>query len=64
MTTHKLSELQVLIFAATPNTRSRVAAFCRHLGYIPSSVYRAINTLQRRGLVTIDESGTVRRAGE
>ena len=64
MTTHKLSELQALILAATPNPRPRVAACCRHLGYIPSSIYRAINALQRRGLITLDESGILRRAGE
>ena len=64
MTTHKLSDLQSYIIAHLPAHRGQVAYFCANDGYHESSAYRAINTLQRRGLITIDESGMVRRAGE
>ena len=61
MTTRKLSDLQAHIIAHLPAHRGQVAYFCANDGYHESSAYRAINTLLRRGLITIDDSGMVRR---
>lgn len=60
MKQRKPGRLQALILEATPNPRPQIAAFCRNLGYHSSAVYRAINTLQRRGVILLDDDGTLR----
>ena len=63
MTDHKLSGLQASILSKLPKTRGEI--ICATVNYYhPSSTYRAINTLIKRGLVTVYDSGMVRRTGK
>lgn len=65
VTHRKPGSMQSRVISLLPTTRPEVV---RNLnvkyGVYPSAVYRAISTLVKRGVISIDEYGVITRAGE
>ena len=64
MSENQKIDIQDHIISLLPRMRWLTVHLCSVNGYSPSSIYRAVDSMLRDGVIVIDEHGVLRRAGE